>query len=114
MPTDKSKFLEDLNYAYCQLQKTYLQLLEDGRINESEKLEVIILALSALVEDVTNDALEDWIIKAGKLHERSVTTLSEIRGYVDDIEKDIKNAEKITKAIYSLDKALGKLFKVLS
>lgn len=113
MVEEQINFLEALNYSYGVLQEAYLKLLEDGNDAEAKLLEDPLLQMSALIEDVQDDALNEWMAKARKLQTDSKLTLEDLRKYSDEITKDIKNAKKVVKGISSVDKAIQKFVKLL-
>lgn len=111
---DQIKFLEELTYSFGTLQKAYIKLLEEGKDIEAEMLGLIILNLTALIEDVQNDTLDDWLQKSERLQKESKESLTLLRKYSDDIHKDLKSAAKIVKGISSVDSALKKVLKLFS
>lgn len=113
MIEEQIKFLEALNYSYGVLQGGYLKLLEDGNEAEAKLLEEPLLQMSALIEDVQDDALNEWMAKATKLQAESKSSLEDLRKYSDEIAADIKGAKKVVKGIASVDKAIQKFVKML-
>lgn len=114
MKDEKLKFLEELNYSYGKLQNSYLKLLENGNTTEAEALEPMILQLSALIEDVQNDAIEEWLSKSTKIESKSKEILSSLREKADEIESNLKTASSVIKGISSIEKAIKQITKLLT
>lgn len=111
---EKLKKLELLTKIHTSIAKTCMNLYQEGDQVLAAKVEEINLYLAVAVEELTHKTLEEWIALSQQFVSKTEPQLVAIEKDLNEINKNLKDSQKIAKTVGSIDKAIRAVVKQIT
>lgn len=111
---EKLKKLELLTKLHTSIAKTCMNLYQDGDQVLASKIEEINLFLAVAVEELTHKTLEEWIALSQQFISKTEPQLVSIEEDLNEINKNLKDSQKIANTIGKIDKAIKSVAKQIT
>lgn len=111
---EKLKKLELLTKIHTSIAKTCMNLYQEGDQVLAAKVEELNLYLAVAVEELTHKTLEEWMALSQQFISKTEPQLVAIEKDLNEINKNLKDSQKIAKTVGNIDKAVKTVVKQIT